>query len=70
MRDLFPVLRVLGVLTSMFSLSLALPGFLSWGLGESVWPVYPLAALVTLSAGGALWWGLRRQRQELQPPMA
>ncbi|QIL42877.1 TrkH family potassium uptake protein [Acidovorax sp. HDW3] len=67
MRDLFPVLRVLGVLTCMFALSLALPGFLSWGLGESVWPVYPLAALVTLSAGGALWWGLRHQRQELQP---
>lgn len=67
MRDLFPVLRVLGMLMCMFSLGMVLPGLLSWWLQEAVWRVYPASALATLGAGLALWWLLRGHREELQP---
>ncbi|WP_367066553.1 potassium transporter TrkG [Oryzisolibacter sp. LB2S] len=67
MRDLFPVLRVLGMLMCMFALSMALPGAVAWWLQELVWPVYPLSLAVTLVAGLLLLWFMRGYRQELQP---
>ena len=67
MRDLFPVLRVLGMLMCMFALAMALPGAVSWWQQESVWRVYPLSMAVTMGAGLLLWWLLRHHRQELQP---
>ena len=63
MRDLFPVLRVLGMLMCMFALAMALPGAVSWWQQESVWRVYPLSMAVTMGAGLLLWWLLRHHRQ-------
>ena len=62
MRDLFPVLRVLGMLMCMFALAMALPGAVSWWQQESVWRVYPLSMAVTMGAGLLLWWLLRHHR--------
>jgi len=67
MSDLFPVLRVLGLLICIFALTMGLPGLVSWAQGESLWPVYALSIMGSLSVGLALSWGLRRYRQELQP---
>ncbi|HQQ69387.1 MAG TPA: potassium transporter TrkG [Alicycliphilus sp.] len=67
MRDLFPVLRVLGMLLCMFALAMGLPGVASWWQQEAVWRVYPLSIALTLGAGLLLWWLLRSYRQELQP---
>ncbi len=67
MRDLFPVLRVLGMLLVMFALGMLLPLTVSWWQEETVWRVYPLAMAVTASAGLLLWLGLGRFRRELQP---
>ena len=67
MRDLFPVLRVLGMLMCMFALAMGLPGMVSWWQQESVWQVYPLSMAVTVGAGLGLWWAMRGYRQELQP---
>jgi len=64
MRDLFPVLRVLGMLMCMFALAMALPGAVSWWQQESVWRVYPLSMAVTMGAGLLLWWLLRHHRQD------
>lgn len=67
MRDLFPVLRVLGVLMCLFALSMALPGVVAWWGQEAVWQVYPISMALTLAAGLLLWWSMRGYRQELQP---
>ena len=67
MVDMFPVLRVLGILVMIFSLSMGLPLAVSLWTGDGVWHVYPLAMAGTLAAGAWLWWRLRLFRQELQP---
>jgi len=67
MVDLFPVLRVLGILIMVFSLSMGLPLAVSLWTQDGVWRVYPVAMAVTLTAGAWLWWRLRLFRQELQP---
>lgn len=67
MSDLFPVLRVLGVLLCMFALAMGLPLAVSLGHDDGVWQAYPLAMLVALGAGASLSWGLRRYKRELQP---
>ena len=67
MVDLFPVLRVLGILIMVFSLSMGLPLAVSLWTGDGVWRAYPLAMAATLMAGAWLWWRLRLFRQELQP---
>jgi trk system potassium uptake protein TrkH len=67
MVDMFPVLRVLGILVMIFSLSMGLPLAVSLWTNDGVWHVYPLAMAGTLLAGAWLWWRLRLFRQELQP---
>jgi len=67
MSDLFPVLRVLGMLLCMFALAMGVPLAVSLGQADGVWQAYPLAMLVTLAWGAGLWWGLRRHKRELQP---
>jgi trk system potassium uptake protein TrkH len=67
MVDLFPVLRVLGILTMVFSLSMGLPLLVSLWTQDGVWRVYLVAMGATLTAGAWLWWRLRLFRQELQP---
>ena len=67
MADLFPVLRVLGILLMIFALSMGVPLAVSLGAGDGVWHIYPQAMAATLAAGAWLWWRLRLFRQELQP---
>ena len=67
MVDLFPVLRVLGILIMVFSLSMGLPLSVSLWTDDGVWRVYPVAMGATMMAGAWLWWRLRLFRQELQP---
>ncbi|MEG0003662.1 MAG: potassium transporter TrkG [Comamonas sp.] len=67
MRDLFPVLRVLGMLLVMFALAMLLPLAVSWQQHESIWRVYPLSIAVAAIVGMVLWLGLNRFRRELQP---
>ncbi len=67
MKDLLPVLRVVGMLLCMFSLAMGLPFAVSWFQHDGVWQVYPVSMAVAVLAGLALWLGLRRYRRELQP---
>ena len=67
MTDLFPVLRVLGILVMAFSLSMGLPLAVSLWTHDGVWQVYPVSMGATLAVGGWFWWRLRLFRQELQP---
>lgn len=67
MADLFPVLRVLGVLIMTFSLAMGLPLGVSLWTRDGIWHIYPLAMGVTFMAGAWLWWRLRHFRHELQP---
>lgn len=67
MRDLFPVLRVLGMLMVMFALSMLLPFAVSWFTDDGIWRIYPWAIGITAAAGLSLWVGLDHFRRELQP---
>ncbi len=67
MRDLFPVLRVLGMLMVMFALSMLLPFAVSWFTDDGIWRIYPWAIGITAAAGLSLWIGLDHFRRELQP---
>ena len=67
MRDLLPVLRVLGMLMVMFALSMLLPFAVSWFTDDGIWRIYPWAIGITAAAGLSLWIGLDHFRCELQP---
>jgi trk system potassium uptake protein TrkH len=67
MSDLFPVLRVLGMLMVMFALAMGLPFGVSWFMQDGVWRVYPIAIAATMVVGVGLWVGLRRYKRELLP---
>ncbi|MEJ8292672.1 potassium transporter TrkG [Delftia tsuruhatensis] len=67
MRDLFPVLRVLGMLMVMFALSMLLPFAVSWFADDGIWRIYPWAIGITAAVGLSLWIGLDHFRRELQP---
>ncbi|MFY3384043.1 TrkH family potassium uptake protein [Paracidovorax sp. MALMAid1276] len=66
MTDMFPVLRVLGILIMIFALAMGLPLAVSWFWKDGVWHVYPMAMGATFAVGGGLWWKLRLFRRELQ----
>lgn len=68
MRDVFPVLRVLGMLMCLFAVSMGLPWAIAQWEDEGVWQLaYPLGMGLTGGAGVLLWWLMRRYRNELQP---
>lgn len=67
MTDVFPVLRVLGMLIMLFALAMGVPLAVSWQWQDGVWVVYPLSMAVTLLVGTSLVLGLRRYKRELQP---
>ncbi|WP_373785697.1 TrkH family potassium uptake protein [Delftia acidovorans] len=67
MRDLLPVLRVLGMLMVMFALSMLLPFAVSWFTDDGIWRIYPWAIGITAAVGLSLWVGLDHFRRELQP---
>lgn len=67
MRDLFPVLRVLGVLLVFFALSMNVPMAASWLLEDGMWQAWPSAMAVTVVLGLLLWFCMRHHKQELQP---
>lgn len=67
MTDMFPVLRVLGILVMIFASSLALPMAVSWWTRDGVLFVYPLSMAATAFVGAWLWWSFRVFRRELQP---
>ena len=67
MRDLLPVLRVLGMLMVMFALSMLLPFAVSWFTDDGIWRIYPWAIGITAAARLSLWIGLDHFRRELQP---
>ena len=52
MVDMFPVLRVLGILIMIFALTMGLPLAVSLWTGDGVWHVYPLSMGATLLAAG------------------
>ena len=55
LTDLFPVLRVLGMLMCLFAVAMLLPLGVAWSHGEAIWLVYPVAMVLTLALGLALW---------------
>jgi len=67
MQDLFPVLRVLGVLLVFFALGMTVPLAASWWLQDGVWPAWPAAMAATALAGLLLWFCMRHHKRELQP---
>ena len=67
MRDLFPVLRVLGMLLVFFALSMNVPLAAAWIWQDGMWRVWPIAMAVTMLVGVLLWLLMRHHRQELQP---
>ncbi len=67
LTDVFPVLRVLGMLMCLFAVAMLLPLGVAWSHGEAIWLVYPVAMVLTLALGLALWGSLRRYKKELQP---
>lgn len=67
MRDVFPVLRVLGAMLMFMALAMALPLAVSWHWADGVTSAYIGSMLLTLSAGVLLWRGMHRFRRELQP---
>lgn len=69
MPDLLPVLRVLGALLLIFALSMSVPWAVSYAQGESraLIDIWPLSMALTATLGLALWSGLRRYQQDLQP---
>ena len=67
MVDMFPVLRVLGMLVMIFASTLLLPMAVSWWTRDGIWFVYLLSMGATASVGAWLWWSFRVFRRELQP---
>jgi len=66
MSDIFPVLRVLGMLLMLFALVMGVPLGVSWWMQDGIWPVYVVSMAWTLLAGAILVVALGRYRRELQ----
>ena len=67
MKDLLPVLRVLGMLMVMFAGAMLLPFGVSWFTQDGIWRIYPWAIGLTVCVGLLLWGSLYRYKQDLQP---
>lgn len=66
-RRLLPILKVLGMVLSVFALSMLFPLLISLFLGDAAQKAYDEAALVTLLTGLLLWLLAWRNKQELKP---
>ena len=67
MTDVFPVLRVLGMLIMLFALAMGVPLAVSWHTQDGVWQVYPISMAVALLVGLVLLVVMRSYKRELQP---
>ncbi len=65
-QRLFPVIRVLGMLLCLFSLTHALPIITSLIANDGALQHFLVALLSCLLAGFSLWWSTRRYRRELK----
>ncbi|MGD2166880.1 MAG: potassium transporter TrkG, partial [Gammaproteobacteria bacterium] len=60
------VLRLLGLLLALFSVSMLPPLLVSIGFADGEWPVFLEAFAIVLIAGVVLWWPFRNARDELR----
>lgn len=67
MRQLVPVLNVVGFVIVLFSLTLTIPLGISWWMEDGALLAFAQALGIGLSAGGLLYFFTRRHRRELQP---
>ena len=67
MTDVFPVLRVLGMLIMLFALAMGVPLAVSWYAQDGIWQIYPISMGVALLVGLALLVVMRNHKRELQP---
>ena len=67
MQSLLPVVSIVGFVTTMFSLSMAVPLTFAWVGNEAAIAPYAQAMAITAASGLALWLSTRRYRRELQP---
>jgi trk system potassium uptake protein TrkH len=67
MRQLVPVLNVVGFVVALFSLTLAIPLGISWWMQDGAQMAFGEAMGIGVVAGGLLYLLTRRHRRELQP---
>lgn len=67
MRDILPVLRILGLLIMAFSSTMLIPAGVAYAYHEYLGKWHLIAAGITLLAGGLVWLSARRSTYELQP---
>ncbi len=60
------VQRIIGLLLSLFSLTMVPPSVVAWLYDEQTLPIFFDAFCLTLLAGLAVWWPVRRYRAEMR----
>jgi trk system potassium uptake protein TrkH len=63
---IFTVQRVLGLLLAMFSVTMFAPMIVSWIFQDGTWTIFMESFAITAGFGIALWWPVRRRKQELR----
>lgn len=66
MESPLPVVHVLGPVISIFGLAMVVPLGIAHGMADGAAPAYDLAAVLTVTIGGALWTATRAHRAELR----
>ena len=67
MASLLPLLPILGIVISLFSLAMLVPLAFAWFGGDAAVFAYDGAIFSTAGFGLVLWWSTRRHKRELQP---
>ena len=67
MHSFQPVLAVLGMIVTVFGLTMAVPLGVAWAHGDAALDAFTLPMAGTVAAGGLLWFATRLRRRELQP---
>ena len=60
------VQRILGLLLTMFSVTMLPPILVAWLFNDGTWVAFGLAFLVVLSLGGMIWWPVRKAQRDLR----
>jgi trk system potassium uptake protein len=60
------ILRILGILLMIFSLTMAIPLLISWAMGEAAINAFLSALSITFLSGLVIWLPVRRERHELR----